>query len=750
MWDTYRRDKWLQAGLQLLPTFVGMGAGILSVLLSPVVNLHPQGFRGDINRAGSALGGLLSLFMILFAPIFGCKRLLKYCSPMLDILKSVPYASWMLSWLNKWWYGEADFDDLPSDPTELYNAVNRSAAADRLVDELEKVAQINKQFQEKQSPFKSNEAESPFVRSSEEAKEVLRKKKAMLKMDFVKQKCNDMQDIKGSIALQHLDHLQNLGREDADVARVGLGTLRSDKFTTIADKKEMAQEFYETFETDTSDLAKSYDTSPLDVHTTWMQLAPGWIPPPKKMENITNNRSEETVSSGGFPRFDDIKLKKQSISGTFRGMFRRVLGFVYDNFYEFDPFEDVDLKKECKTPEDFKNYRDVCLEHVQFGATIWWAKWKKWLLMAAVVAAGLCVTPKCLEYYHTDELLAEPQGKGKTKGRAQEARRAKRKRAGNNKNFVPSGSAEIDLEELFSDADDEYYREYGLQGYDDYQDKMREFVKDAYGLDDYTRGVQRNKYKIVRMKKQDLGIPSSPHLEDDSKLRKAIYAAKHRKISASALDVDRFIKEAKEAYSKVDLKMEIQSFKPNELAQGIYKIYVNGQYACTGTHVGSRLFVVVHALSEDSTAEYKAVNNYNTFKLRGQDIVLVNKEIAYFPVNGHASPFKVRSFKILEDASIVTVFGYGSGQDSEPDAIIGFASPLGWCNAETRSGDCTAPVLDKDGKIVGFWTHGNGRNFGKFEQITSEFIELASRGSERAPLHGGLAFQSRPHSLENW
>ncbi len=135
--------------------------------------------------------------------------------------------------------------------------------------------------------------------------------------------------------------------------------------------------------------------------------------------------------------------------------------------------------------------------------------------------------------------------------------------------------------------------------------------------------------------------------------------------------------------------------------------------------------------------------------MRGQDIVIVNKEIAYFPINGHASPFRARSFKILEDASIVTVFGYGSGQDSEPDAIVGFASPLGWCNAATRCGDCTAPVLDLDGKIVGFWTHGNGKNFGKFEQVTPEFLEQV-RCNEQAPLHGGLVFQSRPHSLENW
>jgi len=190
--------------------------------------------------------------------------------------------------------------------------------------------------------------------------------------------------------------------------------------------------------------------------------------------------------------------------------------------------------------------------------------------------------------------------------------------------------------------------------------------------------------------------------------------------------------------------MELQAYKPVGLAAGIYKFYVNDRYACTATHVGGRLYVVLHCLSEDSTAEYKAVNHVNTFKLNAKDIVQVNREIAYFPVSGVPSVWKQRDFKVLEDADIVTVYGYGGGQDAEPDAIPGFASPLGWCNAPTRNGDCTAPVLNVNGKIVGFWTHGNGIDFGRFEPVTDDFIQAI--GVDHSVSHTGLDFRFSPHS----
>jgi hypothetical protein len=100
--------------------------------------------------------------------------------------------------------------------------------------------------------------------------------------------------------------------------------------------------------------------------------------------------------------------------------------------------------------------------------------------------------------------------------------------------------------------------------------------------------------------------------------------------------------------------------------------------------------------------------------------------------------------KVLEDASIVTVFGFGGGLECSPDSKPGFASPQGWCNSKTVDGDCTSPVLDNDGKIVGFWTHGDGKSFGRFEPVTDDLITFAKTGS--TSLHVGLDFQLRPHS----
>jgi len=200
-------------------------------------------------------------------------------------------------------------------------------------------------------------------------------------------------------------------------------------------------------------------------------------------------------------------------------------------------------------------------------------------------------------------------------------------------------------------------------------------------------------------------------------------------------EVDTFIKDSKKAFSLFK-----QSFKPNNLSGGIYKFYVGERYACTATHVANRLYVVLHALSEDSTTKYRAVNHVHSLVVKAEDLVVVNKEIGYFPVNGIASPFKTKDFKVLEDAGIVSIYGYGNGQTSEPEVVMGFASPLGWCNAKTRDGDCSSPALDAEGKIVGFWTHGNGQTFGRFEPITKEFIEKAK--DTNGPIHGGLDFRS--------
>jgi hypothetical protein len=144
---------------------------------------------------------------------------------------------------------------------------------------------------------------------------------------------------------------------------------------------------------------------------------------------------------------------------------------------------------------------------------------------------------------------------------------------------------------------------------------------------------------------------------------------------------------------------------------------------------------------------YRAINGEHAIELKPSQMTIMNDEIVGFEVNGIPSPFKNTNLKVLEDAAIVTVFGYGNGETLTPDAIVGFASPKGWCNAETRSGDCTSPVLDCNGNIVGFWTHGNGVDFGRFEPVTPEFINLAKE-NHTTTKHVGLDFRSCPLSQQ--
>jgi hypothetical protein len=111
-----------------------------------------------------------------------------------------------------------------------------------------------------------------------------------------------------------------------------------------------------------------------------------------------------------------------------------------------------------------------------------------------------------------------------------------------------------------------------------------------------------------------------------------------------------------------------------------------------------------------------------------------------FQVNGQKCYFNIKSLRILDKPEVVSVYGWGNGQYETPDLLLGFASTKGLCNAPTRVGDCSAPVLDKDGRIVGFWTHGNGvvgHEFGKFEVVTQEMIDF----HKSTPVLNSLLFQ---------
>jgi hypothetical protein len=331
-------------------------------------------------------------------------------------------------------------------------------------------------------------------------------------------------------------------------------------------------------------------------------------------------------------------------------------------------------------------------------------------------------------------------------------KKGRRGRAGKKpKFFQPSGGGEeedyinVDSNDLPDDesSDDDGWDMYD-QAQEEYYDYLSSHRNEKWDDQEFQRRFdEKTRDSRVRVRNQ---AKEAVPMMDDAKLRKAIYKSKHRRVACSTEELHSFISQAQAAYSKqMSEPLKTQAWSPSRLAAGVYKIFCGDRYLCTGTHVGNKLFVVVHSLSEDITLEYKAVNHVNTFKLFGKDIQLVNDEIAYFPISGFPSPFKTHNLHVMKDASIVTVFGFGDGRADQPDSVVGFASPLGWCNAPTRDGDCTSPVLDVNGNVVGFWTHGNGRDFGRFEPVTEAMQQIAK--SNIGVNHAGLDFQLAPHSL---
>jgi len=259
--------------------------------------------------------------------------------------------------------------------------------------------------------------------------------------------------------------------------------------------------------------------------------------------------------------------------------------------------------------------------------------------------------------------------------------------------------------------------------------------------------VEKNRrWEYEDMDGQANNYMDQPPLDDDSEFRRKVYAARKRVLRVKCNDYMDWLNESRQSYEKeIRLqKLTRQAWNSHNLASGVYKIYDDSdRYKCTGTLVADRMFVVLHALSEDLGKNYKAVNHQHSLILKASTLKIHNDEIASFKHSGTPTPFNSKKLKVMTTSQIVTVFGYGEGSYDQPDSITGFASPIGWCNAATRNGDCTSPVLDKDGNIVGFWTHGNGIDFGRFEPVTQDLINFVQG---RTPVtHAGLDFQSRPH-----
>jgi len=266
------------------------------------------------------------------------------------------------------------------------------------------------------------------------------------------------------------------------------------------------------------------------------------------------------------------------------------------------------------------------------------------------------------------------------------------------------------------------------------------------GAEDHDDRYETHVDEYGNMEGQASG-PQIPDIKDDSAQQRAIFKSKKLRIRVDTQDYVHWLNESRQNFQRQleQKKLAPQSWKPDELAGGVYKVYdMNNNYLCTGTLVADQMFVVMHALSEDLTKHYFARNHVHSITMKAATLTVHNDHIASFKVSGFATPFKAHHLRPLKESSIVTVYGFGDGSVSRPEVIVGFASPTGWCTAATRRGDCTSPVLDKDGYVVGFWTHGDGDQFGRFEIVTDKLVDFMRH--VKPVTHSGLDFQSCPRS----
>lgn len=373
-----------------------------------------------------------------------------------------------------------------------------------------------------------------------------------------------------------------------------------------------------------------------------------------------------------------------------------------------------------------------------------------------------------------ERLYANPQFSRKGRGKYPNLKRhhvSRKKR-----DFEPSGGSEKSLEyanytgnnpdyerkiktELKREADHEPVKSAWI---DFQEDPTSRRANRAAGR---TERVELKHKAVGQALPAGMNQPALPTMVPDFELRRAIYKARKRVVVAKCDEVKNFLKEmnvkfepkfqkehidrVKEAKVNFRGRLEPQSWNPKLKAGGVFKAYVNGKYVCTATLVAGKMWMVTHGLSDDITAKYEFVNSVHTLLFSGKDICLVkeSKELVYFKVSGIKCVFNVASLQIPTESCIVAVYGFGSDDSIiMPDVVPGFASPLGWCNAKTRNGDCSSPVLNDAGKIIGFWTHGNGETFGCFEPVTAEFINL-HKGVETP--HVGLDFRLNPPHQQN-
>jgi len=767
---------WSVIGSVMNGLLMALGLWIMSSRGHGDVVMGTQGLRTNVNRSGMFMTGLLSLCMLVLAPIWGAKRMSELIRPVLDILKQIPYATWICTWIRKWWNGGCEFHDLPQNDAELREHMEQMTKDDAFSDVIDEITQTNESLQDleekrqqkkkgevnKNKPKKGNlspdeKLEEILEESSKEFSEVCRKKEKARVVWVVLSKSFKMWSVRqfkdGKIHSTTFMLKMSFMTDFPAVYAENPGPINYDntRYESLA-HLQLAE--YGAAIIDEDDVES---TSPDESSS-------------EKDELDRHDENDERVPVDPEDLNPDDYSTKDDGTGT--GLDLPKQGGDHDKLYN---------NGKISLLEWFTGQNPWCQVYVQsiknnalgktlFGRVgqlyIWCMRHRKQIQQVAAFififllafSATRGVTNYLTKEKEVKKLEDTPlDAQGKKKGRWNK-KNVKR-------HFDPSGGSEKGLQQTWNDlqldedlvesnASGVYksgYYVHATEDWDDYDevdyDQIHSDLEKRYRLEKQAVEAKRKRARAIRERKlQKQATPEMPSMKDDTKLRRAVYQSKHRKMVATFDDLKKFNEESKQAFVAAEKAaasdiLKPQSWKPSELAVGVYKIYRGEQYVCTGTLISNRMIVVLHALSEDTTVKYTARNNTHTIEMKGSDAHILNAELAYFPVNGISTPFTVRKTKVLVDASIVTVYGYGGGQYSEPDATIGFASPLGWCNAKTRDGDCTSPVIDNDGNVVGFWTHGNGV-FGRFDPMTTEMIEFFRTTITKN--HAGLDFQSGP------
>jgi hypothetical protein len=891
-----RFDKYAEAakkafywslGIQGFTALIGMGSILTNLWCATPrppgkwwkkVDLEAQGARQSVNKGGMFMTGMLSIFMLLLAPVLGAKRMVELCKPVLELFKQIPYATWMCDWLHDWWNGKVDFDDLPEDHNDEVRKYAKKVYGDYMNAQREYAGEGKEEPHQMRPHFPYYGVGTHFVRSVDTVR--------VVRFDIKQTHLIRLEDLVSEVAMKDFQLpfktslfgsvLKDSDGTDIHAYKTRVFDSKEEFLTFLKDEngpfvayckdclhipkpsgesipipeglkfnfshisggedgaarrkaklekvkveyERVCRENPEAFvESDESSEEDSMEVgNPLVKILTEDEIARD-IVREKECVDLEMYFQEAQRAFEKRPLVDETPEKLTSIDLTNSSSSTSVEGLEPQCYwYEEEEVEEMTRRAQVR------QWKDPVMSPRQYWSAFMSLFYNKKDLDAVMKAQAECKvsTAEMEKKLHTDAYNKVDVEVDKAKERADQEALDEMESEGRSGFFDYwfGPTCEWWTESNFGQAVDEKFDDYIVEPYEKVTDYFRQkwksvpmkgrkvikvaaFVtclvafmwmrsRDSTDMDeqkagwnlnkggragkknrrqqggprrnfgkknawDYSEGVEDhpenfndNRYEhdeYGRMDGQASG-PVVPDVVDDSKQQRAIFKSKKLRIRVDTQDYLKWLNESRQSFQRQleTKKLVAQSWKPDDLSGGVYKIYdESNNYLCTGTLVADQMFVVMHALSEDLTKTYYARNHVHSITMRAKTLSVHNDHIASFKVSGFATPFKAHHMRPLKESSIVTVFGYGDGACTRPDVITGFASPTGWCTAATRKGDCTSPVLDKDGFVVGFWTHGDGDQFGRFEIVTSELVNFMKQ--VKPVTHSGLDFQSRPRSL---